>query len=54
MKVFVVTESLENGRGSCDTVVRGVYTDYHWANARSYAIPDYEIEEWEVDENSVS
>ncbi len=52
MKVYVVVEHMPDGRGGADSSVRGVYTDYRWANARSYDIGDYEIEEFEVDENS--
>ena len=52
MKVFVVTESMEDGRGGSWQAVRGVYSDYNWAVAKSYNIPIYDIEEWEVDENN--
>jgi len=50
MKVFVVTEQIKNNRGGSWEAVRGVYSNYEWAVTKSYNIPIFNIEEWEVDE----
>ncbi len=50
MKVFIIVEESEDGRGGSYNSVRGVFTNRQWAVANSYDIPVFDIEEWEVDE----
>jgi hypothetical protein len=54
MSVFILLEFMGDGRGGCDSVVRGVYANRDWALTKAWDLADYDIQEWEVDTDNFS
>jgi hypothetical protein len=56
MEVYILVELLEDGRGGANEVVRGVFTDYQFANTFGVVNcvgTDYEIQDFDLDERKL-